>query len=112
MQVRSRRVHADIVRQLEQKTSDHDDAVKQVPCAAPSCARAPLTITQLRECQRESAENKRRCDTWSQTVAKLQEDGEQMLRALRKAEQREQEAAAAEKKTQQARRSHSFGDEL
>ena len=45
-------------------------------------------------------------------MAKLQEDGEQMLRALRKAEQREQEAAAAEKKTQQARRSRSFGDKL
>jgi hypothetical protein len=38
---------------------------------------------------------------YSQTVAKLQEDGEQMLRALRKAEQREQEAVASEKKTQQ-----------
>jgi hypothetical protein len=41
-------------------------------------------------------------------VAKLQEDGEQMLRALRKAEQREQEATAAEKKTQQAGHSSSF----
>ncbi len=41
-------------------------------------------------------------------MAKLQEDGEQMLRALRKAEQREQEATAAEKKTQQASHSHSF----
>jgi hypothetical protein len=69
---------------------------------------ALLTTHQAREFQRESAENKRRCDTWSQTVAKLQEDGEQMLRALRKAEQREQEATAAEKKTQQAGHSSSF----
>ena len=63
--------------------------------------RARHACAQLRECQRDNAENKRRCDAWGQTVAKLQEDGEQMLRALRKAEQREQEAAAAEKKTQQ-----------
>jgi hypothetical protein len=63
----------------------------------------------LRDCQRENSENKRRSDTWSQTVAKLQEDGEQMLRALRKAEQREQEAVAAEKKTQQVRHTHCLG---
>ena len=105
-------MHADLVRQLEQKTADHDDAVKQVLLSYRSNPAARLTVQQARELQRENAENKRRCDTWSQTVAKLQEDGEQMLRALRKAEQREQEASAAEKKTQQAPRPHASAAKL
>ena len=105
-------MHADIVRQLEQKTADHDEAVKQVIFSSLKTACVSLTTQQAREFQRESAENKRRCDTWSQTVAKLQEDGEQMLRALRKAEQREQEAAAAEKKTQQATHFYSSAAKL